>query len=97
MGEWKYSSTILDFGTVWEVGGHILVPTAVPLRLAFPVPVGWEAGWASETVWTLWRGEWALASAGSLALVVQPLARSYTDCTIPVPHESVAILISSKK
>jgi hypothetical protein len=21
-----------------------------------PVPIGWEAEWASETVWTTWRG-----------------------------------------
>jgi hypothetical protein len=51
MGEWRYSSTILDLCTRW---GWVVSFTPGPLYPGgkFPVSVGQEAGWASELVWT---------------------------------------------
>jgi hypothetical protein len=46
------------------------------------VPIGQDAGWASDTVWTQRLQEKCLASAGHRNLdhpVVQPVARHYTD------------------
>jgi hypothetical protein len=53
-----------------------------------PVLTGYEAGWAPEPVWTLWRRE---TSAGNPTPAVQPVARrdaTYTgvirmECTPP--------------
>jgi hypothetical protein len=41
MGEWRYSSTILDLGTRGRVSCQPHTP----------------AVWAQEPVWSLWRGE----------------------------------------
>jgi hypothetical protein len=38
-----------------EVSGEIQAPAALPLGKVPAVPIGQEAGWASEPVWTLWR------------------------------------------
>jgi hypothetical protein len=51
MGEWRYSSTILDLGTR---GGCVVYFTSrifTPGERA-PVSIGEEAGWAPEPVWT---------------------------------------------
>jgi hypothetical protein len=39
-----------------EVSGQLHAPTALP-----PVPIQWETGWASETVWVFWTREKSLA------------------------------------
>jgi hypothetical protein len=44
-----------------------------------PVPVGYEAVWASEPVWTLSRTEKSFASDRNGTPAVQPVARRYTD------------------
>jgi hypothetical protein len=36
-----------------EVSDQFHAPTAYPLEIEPPVPIGWEAGWASMSVWTL--------------------------------------------
>jgi hypothetical protein len=38
-----------------------------------PIPIPYEAGWASEPIWTLWRREKIPAPAGNLTPVVQPV------------------------
>jgi hypothetical protein len=43
-----------------------------------PLPIGWEARWAREPVWTLWRRK-NLALARNKTLTVQLIARRYTD------------------
>jgi len=40
-----------------EVSGQFQAPAALPLRKEFPVPIGFEAGWAPEPVWTRRRRE----------------------------------------
>jgi hypothetical protein len=54
MGEWKYSSTILDLGIRLELGGQLHSPAALPLGKELPVLIGYEAGWTPEPVGTLW-------------------------------------------
>jgi hypothetical protein len=43
-----------------------------------PVPTGWEAGWATEPVWTLWRRE-KFYTAGNRTRPVKPVVHRYTD------------------
>jgi hypothetical protein len=52
-----------------------------------PVPIGLEAGWAPESVWTTWRRQNSLPyqDSNSNPLVVQPVASCYTKYTIPTP------------
>jgi hypothetical protein len=51
-----------------EVSGQIHAPATFP-----PVPIGGEAGWAPEPVWTLWRRE-NFCTAGNRTRAVQPVA-----------------------
>jgi hypothetical protein len=62
-----------------EVSGQLQAPTALPPRKETTVPTEYEAGWASEPVWTLWRRENYLALAGNRTPVVQPVARRHTE------------------
>jgi hypothetical protein len=43
------------------------------------VPIGYEAGWAPEPVWTLWRGEKSVAPVGNQNTIPRVPARHYTD------------------
>jgi hypothetical protein len=43
MGEWRYSPTILGLDNRWRS------------RKEPVIAIGWEAGWAPEPIWTLWR------------------------------------------
>jgi hypothetical protein len=40
-----------------------------------PVPIGEEAGWAPEPVWTLYNTEKTLAPIGNRILAIQPVAK----------------------
>jgi hypothetical protein len=51
------------------------------------VPIGYEARWAQEPVWTLWRREKS-CTAGNRAQAVQPVAHCYTDWAISVPQDN---------
>jgi hypothetical protein len=53
--------------------GRALPPGKEPL-----VPIGQEAGWAPEPVWTQRLQENSSALAGDRTSVVQPVARHYT-------------------
>jgi hypothetical protein len=48
-----------------EVSGQLQASTALSPRNENPVPVGEEAGLASESVGTLWRREKSLTPAGN--------------------------------
>jgi hypothetical protein len=52
-----------------------------------PVPIGEEAAWAPEPVWTKRRSEnyCPHRDSNSDPLVVQPVANRCTDCAIPAP------------
>jgi hypothetical protein len=79
-GEEVYSSysfltSALDVGE-WAASrfGH-----ALPLGKGPRVPMGQEAGWASELVWTQWLEEKSFACAGDRTPAVQSVVRHYTD------------------
>jgi hypothetical protein len=50
-----------------------------PGRALPPVPLGQEAGWASELVWTQRLEEKSVSSAGGRTQVVQSVVSHYTD------------------
>jgi hypothetical protein len=50
-----------------------------------PVPIGQEAGWASEPVWTQGLEEKSSASVGDRTPIVQPVVRHYTDWATAAP------------
>jgi hypothetical protein len=43
------------------------------------IPTGYEAGWVSESVWTLWSRDKSLVSAGNRTPAVQPVVCQYTN------------------
>jgi hypothetical protein len=45
---------ILDLGIKMEVSGQLHAPATLLLGKEPLVPVGYEAGWAPEPVWTRW-------------------------------------------
>jgi hypothetical protein len=47
----------VDLGTRWRFCGQLHTPAASALVKQRLVPIGYEAGWAPEPVWTLWRRE----------------------------------------
>jgi hypothetical protein len=51
----------------------------IPGIIEPPVPIGKEAGWASEPVRTLWIKEKSLVAAGNRTLAVKPIDLRYTD------------------
>jgi hypothetical protein len=53
-----------------------------------PVPIGEEAGWASEPVWTQRLEEKSSASVGDRTPVVQPVVDQYTDWATAAPYNS---------
>jgi hypothetical protein len=52
---------------------------ALPPGKGLPVPIGQEAGWAPEPVWTQRLEEKSSASVGDRTPVVQSVVRHYTD------------------
>jgi hypothetical protein len=77
-----------------EVSSQVHANAALPLEKEPPVPIGWEAGWATEPVWTLWRREhcWPYWDLNSDTSVFQPVASRYTDYAIPAPSRKCEIL-----
>jgi hypothetical protein len=60
-------------------GSAALLPGKEPT-----VPIGYRAGWATESVWTTRRGNfWPYRDSNSGLSVVQPVAIRYTDCANP--------------
>jgi hypothetical protein len=77
-------TSALDGGE-WSVShpGHTLALGKGP-----PVPIGQEAGWAPELVWTQRLEEKSFRlcrGSNPNRLVVQPEDRHYTDCANPAP------------
>jgi hypothetical protein len=76
---YSFMTLALDGGE-WSVShsSHALPPGKRPL-----VPIGQEAGWAPEQVWTQKLEEKSLAPAGDLTSIAQSVARHYTDLANP--------------
>jgi hypothetical protein len=54
---------ILNLGTRWRSVVSFTDWLIYPLE-STPLPIEWKAGWARESVWTLWRREKSVASTG---------------------------------
>jgi hypothetical protein len=81
---------ILDLGTRWGEWSASRPGRALPPGKGLPVPIGQEAGWASEPVWTQrLEGKSFRLRRGSNPdrPVVQSLARRYTDWATPTPND----------
>jgi hypothetical protein len=78
-----------------EVSGHLHAPVALLLGNVPSVPIGQEAVWAPERVWTLWSKEKFLALAGNRTPAVQPEAHRYTECAARAATLADTTLISS--
>jgi hypothetical protein len=46
MGDWRYSSIILDLGT--RVSGQLHAPVGLPLAKELRIPIGKEAEWVPD-------------------------------------------------
>jgi hypothetical protein len=64
-----------------EVSGQLHAPAALPPGKVPTVLIGYEAGWAVESVWTTWRRENYCPYRDSISdpSVVLPVASRYTD------------------
>jgi hypothetical protein len=69
------------------VSGQLHALATLPLGKEPLVPIGKEAGWAPEPIWTNLERREILPLLGLklLPLAVQPIASLYTDCTILAP------------
>jgi hypothetical protein len=78
---YSYLTSALDSGE-WSAShpGRDLPPGKEP-----PVPIGQEAGWAPEPVWTQRLEEKPSASVGDRTPVVQSVVRHYTTWATPTP------------
>jgi hypothetical protein len=54
-----------------EVSGQLHAPAALLPEEEPPVPIGYEAGWAPEPIWTRWWREKFPAPAGNRTLEPQ--------------------------
>jgi hypothetical protein len=61
-----------------EVSCKLHAPAALPPEKEPLVPTGQEAEWASEPVWTQWRGENSQYLPGLEPPTIQPVAQRYT-------------------
>jgi hypothetical protein len=59
--------------TPLEVRGQLHASAALSPKKKLPETIVYEAEWAPEPIWTLWRRQKSLASAGIRAPVVKPV------------------------
>jgi hypothetical protein len=80
-GAWggeEYSSYSLLTSALDGVSGQRHAPAALCPGKRPPVPIGQEAGWAPEPVWTQRSEENSFAPAGDRTPIVQSIVRHYT-------------------
>jgi hypothetical protein len=80
------------------VSGQLHTPASLPPGKEAPVPIGEEAGWASEPVRTTWRrkNSWPYRDSNSDPSVIQPVASCYTDYAIPAPLYTIYVRINTR-
>jgi hypothetical protein len=84
----KYSSySFLTSAPDWMSGQSHAPAALYPPGKGPPVPTGWEAGWASEPVWTQRLEE---KSAGDQTPFVHSVVRLYTAWSIPAPLKFIS-------
>jgi hypothetical protein len=62
-----------------EVSGELHAPPALPPRKERSVPIAYDAGWAPEPVWRLWRREKYIGPVGNQTSSVKSVVRRYID------------------
>jgi hypothetical protein len=62
-----------------EVSGQIHTSAALPLGKEPAIPIGEEAGWDPESVWSWCRRVKFPTPVGNRTPIVQPVASRYTD------------------
>jgi hypothetical protein len=74
---------------------NLHAPAALPPENELQVPIGQEAEWAPERVWTTWRREksYPYRDSNSDTSAVQPVASRYTECDIPALVIIIIIII----
>jgi hypothetical protein len=79
---YSYLTSALDGGewSAWRLGRPL------PSGKGPSVPIGQEAGWASEPVWTQRLEEKSSAPVGDRTPVVQPVVRHYTAWATAAPY-----------
>jgi hypothetical protein len=70
-----------------DVSGQLHAPAALPPGKVHPPPIGQEAGWAPEPVWTLWRREKSY-TCQEWNPAFQPVAHRYFFFTMTLPVHS---------
>jgi hypothetical protein len=60
---------------------------ALPPGKGRPVPIGYEAGWAPEPVWTRGPEEQSSVPIGDRTPIVQPVVRHYTAWATAAPFK----------
>jgi hypothetical protein len=80
-GSYSFLNSAVD-GSEWSTSfpGRALPPGKGP-----PVPIGQEAGWAPEPVWTQRLEGKPFASGGDRTPFVQSVVSHYTDWATPAP------------
>jgi hypothetical protein len=79
-GEWRYSSTILDFGTGWKYGQFYVSATLRPTKGHGMYCIGGLV--APRAGLEAVDERKSLAAYGNRTLAIQPVARRYTDWII---------------
>jgi hypothetical protein len=95
VGEWTYSSTILNLGTRWRWVASFTPLPLYPRGKHRPVPIVWKAGWTPEPVWRLWSWEISCPLSG-----IEPrhLGRpAHSVVTIPTAVSRLLIWVSIVK
>jgi hypothetical protein len=80
VGEWRYSSTIVDFGTKWRWVVSFSHRPLYKRGRSFRYPLdSTYGGWAPEPVWALRNRKKISCVSGNRTPAVQPVAHRYTN------------------
>jgi hypothetical protein len=58
---------------------HLHTPATLLPEERTPVPIVYEASWAPEQVWMLWRRQHFAQTGTELTLAIQTVGHRYTD------------------
>jgi hypothetical protein len=87
--EWSFASTILILGTRWRWLVCFMQPAASLPGKQPSVPIKYQARWAPEAIWPLWRGKYPFAPAGIRTQTPKSSARHYVYSAI-MSHGTLA-------
>jgi hypothetical protein len=96
VGEWMYRSAFSWPRHLLKMSSQLHASAALPSRKELPVPIGYEAGWTPEPVWTTWKTSWPYRDSNSEHSVVQPVVSRYTDFAIRWHAYRTELLDSTK-